>query len=236
MENQINLGDQNAQQISQNPVSQTVQIPEKSRINYFVTGLIILVCFIIFGFGGYYLGKQSSISNNITNTQPPIQTGSTATSVPTQVVDYCITEKDSILSVIINFETLQKNKDPKGVLALFTAPQLQDEISDYQNLSGKDTNIEPRLYNNVSTNFNTQSYKITQQPAKSSNNSCVVQVEEQRSDYGGPTNPQFLPARTESFALILIKQNGEWKIDQYQSLNPKIKKGKYSGFLMEYAN
>lgn len=239
MENQVNVGDQSTQQIGQNQMSQPVNISETRGVNYWVIGGIIFVCLIIFGFGGYFLGKQSSIPNNLTSKQQSIQTNPTVTTVPSLSTDNCVVEKDSILSVVTNFETLQKNKDPKGVLALFIAPQLQDEISDYQNLSGKNANVEPRLYNNVSTNFNTQSYKVTQQPTKSSNSSsysCVVQVEEQRSNYGGPTNPKYLPAQAESFALTLRKQNGEWKIDQYMSLDPKIKTGKYSGFLMEYLN
>ena len=208
------MGDQNTQQIDQGPVNQPTT--ENSKTNYLIIGLVVFICFVIFGFGGYYLGKQSPISDGLT--------------------DDCITEKDSILSIVTNFETLQKNKDSKSVLALFTAPQLQNEISDYQNISGKDANIEPRLYNTVSTNFNTQSYKVIQQPLKSMDNSCIVEVEEQRSNYGGPANPQYLPAQTENFSLTFRKQGDEWKIDRYQSLDPKIKTGKYSGFLMEYAN
>lgn len=61
MENQMNVDDQNTQQIGQNPVSQPVQIPEKPKINYLVMSLVILICFVLFGFGGYYLGNQSSV-------------------------------------------------------------------------------------------------------------------------------------------------------------------------------
>lgn len=63
MENQINVGDQNTQQIAQNPVSQPVQIPEKPKTDYFMIGGIVLACFVLFGFGGYYLGKQSGTSS-----------------------------------------------------------------------------------------------------------------------------------------------------------------------------
>jgi len=34
MENQINVGDQNSQQIGQKPVYKVVQNPEKPKINY----------------------------------------------------------------------------------------------------------------------------------------------------------------------------------------------------------
>lgn len=64
MENQINVSDQNTQQIGQNSANKPISIQEKPRANYLVIGIVILVCFTVFGFGGYYLGKQSS--QNIT--------------------------------------------------------------------------------------------------------------------------------------------------------------------------
>lgn len=70
MEKQINIGDQNAQQIGQNDINQPVPTSEKPKINYMVVGTVILVCFVIFGFGGYYLGTQKS--NNSQNNQPPV--------------------------------------------------------------------------------------------------------------------------------------------------------------------
>lgn len=50
---------QNNQQTGQNPVSQPVITPEKPKTNYFMIGGIIVACSVLFGFGGYYLGKQS---------------------------------------------------------------------------------------------------------------------------------------------------------------------------------
>lgn len=66
MENQINVGNQNTQQIGQNLANQPVNIPEKPKANYLMIGGIILACFVVFGFGGYYLGKQSSDSPKLT--------------------------------------------------------------------------------------------------------------------------------------------------------------------------
>lgn len=60
MENQMNAGNQNTQQIGKNPVSQPVLAPEKPKTNYLMIGGIVLACFVLFGFGGYYLGKQSN--------------------------------------------------------------------------------------------------------------------------------------------------------------------------------
>ncbi len=62
MENQINVVDQNTQQMGQNPINQPVVSPEKPKLNYLMIAGIILGCFVVFGFGGYYLGKQSSNS------------------------------------------------------------------------------------------------------------------------------------------------------------------------------
>ncbi len=67
MENQVNASNQNTQQIGQNPVSQPVMTPEKPKTNYLMIGGIIVACFVLFGFGGYYLGKQSSNSQQYTN-------------------------------------------------------------------------------------------------------------------------------------------------------------------------
>jgi len=67
MENQINDGSQNTQQIGQNPVNQPVLTSEKPKANYLLIGGIILACFVIFGFGGYYLGNQSSSSQQTNN-------------------------------------------------------------------------------------------------------------------------------------------------------------------------
>lgn len=85
MENQINADVQNTQQIGQNPVNQPVLSPEKPKTNYLVIGVVILVCFVLFGFGGYFLGKRSSNSlqsSNLDQSQPT-PTGIYQTSNPT---------------------------------------------------------------------------------------------------------------------------------------------------------
>lgn len=66
MENQTNIANQNNQQIDQNPVNQPVSSPEKPKTNWPLVGGIVLACFVVFGFGGYYLGKQSSVSQKET--------------------------------------------------------------------------------------------------------------------------------------------------------------------------
>lgn len=197
---------------------------------------IITAVFILILVGGaYYLGTLKNTNLvSITVPQSNISPTTAPTNTPIAVLDSCVAEKDNILSVVSTFESLQQSKNSSAILQLFTTPQSQQDISDYQNLSGEDAHISPRLYNNVSTSYNTLSYKVLQLPTKNSENNCNISIEEQRSYYGGPTDPKYLPATAENFTLVLTKQNDVWKIDQYQSQRSNIRKGEYSGFLMEY--
>ncbi len=49
MENQINAGDQNTQQIGKNPINQPAQIPEKRSINYWMISTFLLLFVIAVG-------------------------------------------------------------------------------------------------------------------------------------------------------------------------------------------
>ena len=82
MENQMNVGNQNTQQIGQNPINQPLPAPEKSKVNYLVISGVVIACFIIFGIGGYYLGTQKN--NTPQNNQLPIPspTSSVTTETP----------------------------------------------------------------------------------------------------------------------------------------------------------
>lgn len=82
MENQNNLSNQ-TQPIRQNPISQPVQMPEKSKVNYLIIGLVVLVSFTVLGFGAYFLGKKSGQEQPISYVLPtPYQTIS-PTVIPT---------------------------------------------------------------------------------------------------------------------------------------------------------
>lgn len=59
MESQVNTGDQNTQPAVQNPVSQPTVI-NKSKTNFTIVLFVGLVCSIVFGVGGYTLGKLST--------------------------------------------------------------------------------------------------------------------------------------------------------------------------------
>jgi len=94
MENQVNMGDQNTQQIGQNPVNQPVLTQERPKVNYLMIGGIVLACFVIFGFGGYYLGKQTFVSRKDSVEQQVIPTPSpispvtnSPTAIPSRDID-----------------------------------------------------------------------------------------------------------------------------------------------------
>ncbi len=80
MENQVNLGDQNTEQVG--------QFPEKPKVNYLIISITVLTCLIVFGFGGYFLGKSSGLNqsnpSSTTQTQPlPTQSTTYVSPSPT---------------------------------------------------------------------------------------------------------------------------------------------------------
>jgi len=68
----------------ENPINQSLMPTKKLKTNYLLIFGIVLTCFVIFGFGGYYLGKQSSkTSDKSKQAQPmpsPTTTGGNAVS------------------------------------------------------------------------------------------------------------------------------------------------------------
>jgi len=85
MENQLNVEDQNARQIGQNPIKQPV-VSEKPKINRLLIGGMVFACFVVFGFSGYYLGKQTpgsrKYTNNGTGEVTPAQYSETPSPIP----------------------------------------------------------------------------------------------------------------------------------------------------------
>lgn len=87
MENQSNTATESVPQVDQNPVVQPVAT---AKTNYLTIGGVALICSLIFGVGGYYLGKQSLNSpyvnsevqaNPTTTPKAFIETSSTPPSV-----------------------------------------------------------------------------------------------------------------------------------------------------------
>lgn len=91
MENQINIGDQNTQQIGQNPVNQPPisPLPEKPKINYWMISTIILTVLFL-GFVGWYFlnaskqNKEMTGSNSTTTELTPTGTSSIQPTIQVQ--------------------------------------------------------------------------------------------------------------------------------------------------------
>lgn len=78
MENQINIGDQNTQQIGQKSVNQPIQVPLKQKINYWVIASVVFVILLIVTILSWFLvhdklnEESSAQKQNIINTSNPI--------------------------------------------------------------------------------------------------------------------------------------------------------------------
>jgi len=85
MENQINVADQNTQQIGQDPAGQPIQIPKKSKLNYWLVSTVLLLVILLIG-AGWFIGNLKSKNQIIvtTPTQVPnlIPTAVTGTVIP----------------------------------------------------------------------------------------------------------------------------------------------------------
>ena len=67
MENQANIGDQNTQQIGQNPVNQSDLIPEKPKLNRWIISTVVLVLLLVLGTTFYFFEFHQSkkqVDNN----------------------------------------------------------------------------------------------------------------------------------------------------------------------------
>jgi hypothetical protein len=117
MENQINVGDQNTQQVGQNPVSQPVQIPEKPRINYWMISTIVLLIVAISG--GFYIASlrnQINIVSSSQDNQPPTQipTVLSPTNTPMPTSQPIVTEQPKVEWTRKQFATAWDIEFPKG--------------------------------------------------------------------------------------------------------------------------
>ena len=144
----------------------------------------------------------------------------------------CIQEKNEIISLVKTFEKFQEDRKAEDVLALFTNPVSTEEMEDYNQLKGEGISY-PRLYQVSSYNYNTESYKLLTDPS-GDEDICSVDVEEMRSYYGGPADPEFQAAKKLSFRVSMKKVDNAWLVDSYNSLDSTILEGKYSGFMMTY--
>lgn len=115
MENQINVGDQNTQQIGPNPNNQNIQTPEKSGVNYWILSTLLLSAILIIG--GFWFALGQKIKNNT----PFSQTGNTSTQVnrPTTASQQVNEISPSVLFMKTNLPDYPKHKDGNIILSTF---------------------------------------------------------------------------------------------------------------------
>jgi len=75
MENQINMGDQNIQQIGQNPVSQPIPTPEKPKFNYWMISTLILGALLLVMLGINVSGLGIPLTTSNTSFIGTVKTG-----------------------------------------------------------------------------------------------------------------------------------------------------------------
>jgi len=106
MENQINMGSQNNQQIGQNPASQTEPIPEKPKINYWMISSVILAVILIIG--GFYVPsivKQSSKESSFTQQNPTVSPSNNSISIQPTTINNSL-EKLGMFKVKFSYPSL----------------------------------------------------------------------------------------------------------------------------------
>ena len=114
MEVQANESSQNDSQIDNNllnkgnePVTPTI----KSRINYLLILVIILFSSLVFGFGGYYLGRQSSKISNETKDKPQFSPAETIENKKEGFKAYSDAQQGVRFDYPSNYTITNNNKD-----------------------------------------------------------------------------------------------------------------------------
>lgn len=98
MENKINVGDQNTQQVGETSASNPVQIPEKPKLNYWMISTMALFILLVVG-GGLYLftTKKQPTSQYTQQSVPSPTTAQTSNSVVPGWKTYTSTEGNYVI-------------------------------------------------------------------------------------------------------------------------------------------
>jgi len=174
---------------------------------------------------------QDFKSNDFYIAKKIISTFQVAKSKDPEMTTVCTNEKANIISLVNNFENFQMKKDAKDVLALFTSPIVENDISTYNNLLGLGKNPDSNyLYSQTSNfsavNFSELSYGIlNNNPVYDQDNGCLVYATEERTTT--------LPASVNlpwgmDTTFDVVKQDNIWKIDKYYNTGTGI--SKYGGW------
>ena len=89
MENQINMGDQNTQQIGQNPIGKPAPVPEKPKVNYW------MVTTIIFGFLFFVISAMFLFRARFNEKSTPIIPAPSPSLIPVETDDIQIGDDES---------------------------------------------------------------------------------------------------------------------------------------------
>ena len=129
MENQVNVGGQNTQQIEQNPINQPVQIPEKPKINYWTISIILLLAIILMGGVWFVLNTKSKISSNQQTTSTQEKIGSPKPTDSKSILEGKVIYKESVTgeTKILDFD--RKQTFSTGVKAYFGDSDLSQFMS-----------------------------------------------------------------------------------------------------------
>jgi hypothetical protein len=103
MENQINLGDQNAQQIGQNPTNQPMPVQEGPKINFWmISTLIMFLMLIATGIYAFNIKNQQINNLNIPTPTPTFYNREIPTEIPTQEPTKTPTQAESPMQIFRN--------------------------------------------------------------------------------------------------------------------------------------
>lgn len=143
MENLSTQPIQTTQTLPQNSPIQPILIPEKPKTNFTMIGLVVLACLIVFGFGGYYIGHQSSVVNQNTGKDLP----ESATSTPEVANDLTINWKtytSTKYGFLLKYpnEYVISNEDPSGQSVYFVP-------NNYESLPEQDKYNAPTINVNI---------------------------------------------------------------------------------------
>lgn len=246
MENQINVGDKNSQQIGQNPISQPAQMPKIPKTNYWMISTLILV-FLLIGISIYVLTFRTQKSNiNIVptvTTQDTIFPSPIPTTSPTTIP--CNTNDKSFCSFLETIKQIVKSENFQTLVNY----QKSNEITcddKARAAQGLPTYHSPSLCKDIPEGGKTKGYSIGYNQSEGSTMTAQEYVETLKSYFAknkpfkyigniviedkgyivyANANEQFL------FALPTKKYGSDWKIERpvlgvvstdFTTLNPVI--------------
>lgn len=142
----------------------------------------------------------------------------------------CSQYEKEISDFISRFENLQKKRQAKEILELFTSPIELEDVATYSFLAGLDA-AAPRLYSTGTINFGLVSFQIVGVYQSWWINGCIINVVEKRKHYphGDYRGKVSTANHVLNFELLYWYSGGKrlWQVHAYR---PYGAYGKYGGF------